>query len=262
MITITNQSKRYAGDNREPESFNTEILKCDKISLDSEKNFKILNSYGFSVIYISHGQILADGNILKSGDIIFNGKFTKAQITAKGASEFILLTFSLTKDSGLFACESQIIRSKYDLSEYFEKIYSLKYINDMLGGVKEAYLILILNSLNSSYLFSNSEQELFNRAYNYIENNIKQFITPTIVAEAMNCTVTHLNRIIRQHTSKSLGEFIAERRIIEIKQLCHFGFSNYEIAEKLSFPTTELLRKYFRYHAGINLKNYRMKKMH
>lgn len=260
MITVTDQSKKYIGSEREPASFTAEIFKCDKISLDKGKTFKIINSSGFSLLYVSKGQIMLDCHKLNNGDVLCLGRFTKTRIIGEHSAEFFYLTFSLSVEPRLFSGEPPIFYSKHEIAEYFEKLYSLRHLKEVLSGVKEAYLLLILNHLNTSLLFSTTEQQLFNTTYNYIENNIKQYLTPTSVADAMNCTVTHLNRIIRQHSGKSLGEFIAERRITEIKQLCRFGFSTNEIAEKLSFPTTELLRKYFRYHAGLSLKNYRIKK--
>jgi len=260
MITVTDQSKKYINGEREPESFAAEFLRCDKISLEPSKKFKIINSLSYSLIYVSHGIISFGESKLKNGDILCLGRFTKTEIFSENTAEFFWLTFSISTEPKFFLEEKPIFYAKHETAEYFEKIYSFKYLKEVLSGVKEAYLLLILNALNSSHLFSTTEQQLFNATYNYIENTVKQYLTPALVAEAMNCTVTHLNRVIRQHSGKSLGEFIADRRISEIKQLCRFGFSTSEIAQKLSFPTTELLRKYFRYHTGISLKNYKSQK--
>lgn len=262
MITVIDQSRKYVSENRDAEEISVNFIKCNKISLEKGNYFRQINSLECSAIFVTSGILSNEKNRVGIGDIFILNKFSKIKFTAETHTEILLLTFSISKDYNFLETSSKTFKADLQLTEYFESLYNFRYYNTALPGVKEAYLLLILNSLNTAYNSTSSEQRLYTATYAWIEKNIKSYITPQTAAKAMNCTVTHLNRIVRAHSGKSLGEIITDRRITEIKQECKHGLSIAQIAQKLDFSTPELLRKYFRYHTGTSIKKYILKNLY
>lgn len=256
MITITDQNSKYIEENREVEKVDIDFIKCNKTSLEKGNCFKQTNMLEYSIILVSNGTLSANNQRINSGDIYIAKKFSKIKFIAEKETEIIQLTFTVSKNLDLFENSLNILKADLEICEYFEKLYNFRYFNTVFSGVNEAYILLILNFINVTLRSSSFEQTLYKSTFNWIEENVKSYITPQVVAKAMNCTVTHLNRIVRAHSGKSLGDIIAERRITEIKQECKRGLNSSQIAQKLDFSTSELLRKYFHYHTGTSLKKY------
>ena len=126
--------------------------------------------------------------------------------------------------------------------------------------MNEGLLLNVLNTLNLLCDSPSAELNLYQNCCQWIEQHIACYITAKTVAEAMNCTVAHLNRVIKKHSGKCLSTNIAERRVSAIKYLIkEQTLTTKEIADRLAFESTELLCKFFKYHTGISIKEYREK---
>lgn len=129
---------------------------------------------------------------------------------------------------------------------------------DNLPGVNEGLLLNILNMLSIRYNYYSAELSLYQKCYEWIEQNAYRFISAEYVAEAMGCSVAHLNRTVKKYSNKCLSEMIAEARISAIKQFVKFSDSStQDMALNLGFESAELLRKFFKYHTGVSLKEYK-----
>ena len=152
---------------------------------------------------------------------------------------------------------SSIKESTFEMRQYAQTLYAMKNFDNHLPGTLESILMLILIEINLNFFLNTNERKLLKRSFEWIEANSKSNITASIVASAMNCSVAHLNRIMKQHTGKCLSELISQRRTFEIEQLyLNSNYTTKEIAEILDFESSELLRKYFKYHTGSSIKEY------
>lgn len=79
-------------------------------------------------------------------------------------------------------------------------------------------------------------------------------------AEKMAVSPNHLNKVIKQETGKSAGDFINDMLVMEIKALLRYSQLNIsEIAYQLDFTDTSHLAKFFKKHTGTTPTQYRQK---
>ena len=96
------------------------------------------------------------------------------------------------------------------------------------------------------------------KVLNYLKEINGSAVTAADVAEALGYSREHLNRIVKSIDNERLSDKIVKYRMENIKVLCEAkNLSIAEIAEKLGFYSRELLCKYFKYHMGISINNYR-----
>jgi AraC-like DNA-binding protein len=79
-------------------------------------------------------------------------------------------------------------------------------------------------------------------------------------AEKLSITSNHLQKIIKQETGKSAGEFIDDMLLMEIKALLRYTQLNIsEIAHQLEFTDASHLAKFFKKYTGLSPVAYRKK---
>lgn len=259
MIYTISTSTKYENGNRSYAQNTVEVIECGKNRY--EKDFFIrsgLNEY-HSLYWICSGSVLLkDEHVqLAKNTLIFVPKLYKISFSAMEDTTLLRLSFDYSGALPFSKSKKHILNATHEIQESLDRLYRVGLFNDALPGTAESYLLIVLNEMRSLINADYSYRKLFEDTHEWIAQNAKQDISASDVAAAMNRSIGHLNRIIRAHTDGSLSTLIAEQRISAIKQLCSYkGISAETIAKKLDFASPELLRKYFKYHTGIPLKQY------
>ena len=250
-------SKKYTSDGREPARTSLSIIKIKKNHLDSSFVYRSNLIENDALFLISSGSIEFENQKIESGNMIYISKYSAFHFLATNPTEMLEIVFNY---SGKFLSskKSRIIKAPLDTQELFHQIYRNNSFCNNLPGVNEGLLLNILNTLNILCNSYSVELNLYRRCHEWIEQNASYPITAEYAAEAMNCTVAHLNRTVKKYSGKCLSEMIIEARISAIKQFIKFSNSStQDIALKLGFDSSELLRKFFKYHTGVSLKDYK-----
>ena len=110
----------------------------------------------------------------------------------------------------------------------------------------------------SMYPHPEIETEITVNEEGTIENNSDRNITAENVADALDRSRAYLNRVIKSVDGSCLSEKIISSRIKRIQNLCSVeNLSLAEISQKLDFYSPELLCKFFKYHTGMSVSDYR-----
>ncbi|MDO5311764.1 MAG: AraC family transcriptional regulator, partial [Clostridia bacterium] len=135
------------------------------------------------------------------------------------------------------------------------------YFKNNLPGTREGILLSLVNDMKKNAASVSSEIALYKKACQWIEDNAADAISAQDVANALGLSREHLGRVIKAVGGESLCKKTAEFRIIEIKRLCaDKNLTLSDIAGELSFGSAELLCKFFKYHTGISVTEYRNNK--
>ena len=257
-MIYTVDNKKYISGVREPWQTSLTILRLQKLHLENSFVYHTNLIENDALFFISSGSIESENKIIESGNIIYVSKYSGFNFLATKPTELFEIVFNYSEKFILSSKKSYIIKAPLDTQELFNQIYRNHSFYDNLPGVNEGLLLSILNTLNILYNSYSAELSLYQKCQVWIEENAYRLITANDVAEVMGCTVAHLNRIVKKYSSKCLSEVIAEKRLSAIKQFVKYSNnSTQEIALKLGFESAELLRKFFKYHTGVSLKEYK-----
>lgn len=257
MIYMTDKDKYRHGERNE-KKISLDVVKSQKHHLGAGAVYKLPLSEHYILILIVSGSIIMDGYRAGKGNIISVSRFTKFELTSCEPADIISVVFDYSDGIELFTERLRVIKAPSDIREWVKRIYDNNFFCNLLDGVNEGLLLNVLNMLNILCNSRTLELNLYQKCREWIEQNSGKCITAEEVAEAMSCGVAHLNRMVKKHSGKCLCTIISEERIFRIKQLADSSeLSTKSIASKLDFGSAELLRKYFKYHTGISLKDYR-----
>ena len=147
-----------------------------------------------------------------------------------------------------------ITENAISMKEYVKRLHETDFYNEVVPAIREALLLILLDELWRSINTKNSDLQLYIRCMTWLEENVVRAITVADAAAAMGCSKEHLTRVVKRSSARALGDIIAQKRVENIKALASSGkYTIAEIAEILDFYSSELLRKYFRYHTGQSL---------
>ncbi len=97
-------------------------------------------------------------------------------------------------------------------------------------------------------------------AIDYIYNNLHSYITIEEVAGYVGFSKNYLNRIFKNETGFSIGEYIRLKKLETAENMLKFSDYSYaEIAEYLSFSSQSHFTKAFHKYSGMTPKQYRDK---
>lgn len=256
IYTIDN--KKYTLGEREPRKTSLTILRLQKLHLENMFLYHTNLVESDTLFLIFSGSIKSEENILGSGNIIYVSKYSSFKFLATEPTELFEIVFNYSEKLLLSSKKSYIIKAPLDTQELFNQIYRNHSFCGTLPGVNEGLLLNILNTLNILCNSYSVELSLYQKCHEWIEQNAFRPITAEYAAEAMGCTIAHLNRTVKKYSNKCLSKMITEARLSVIKQFVKFSNgSTQDIALKLGFESAELLRKFFKYHTGISLKEYK-----
>ena len=228
----------YSSESRRPGQTAVTVLSCKRLRLRA-------------------GEMSGEDKVGR-GNILSLCKFSSGRLTAEVDSELTEIAYEYSDSMVLFDLPLRIIRATQELQAYMHRIYLNSFYSGCLPGVNEGLLVNILNMLNLLCGSNTGEINLYQSFCVWLEENMPSCITAEQAANAMDCTVAHLNRIVKKQSGKCLSTVLNERRILAIRQLLQRdGCSTREIAARLGFETPELLRKFYKYHTGTSLSQYR-----
>lgn len=257
MIYALDDRKFIAG-KREPKQTSISILKLQKLEL--EKNFIYRSNFtdNDALFLVSSGCIEYESKKIESGNIVYVSKYSAFVFFATKNTVLFEISFNYSEKINLTTSKFQIIKAPLDAQELVTQMYRNNSFSNNLPGVNEGLLLSVINTLNILCNSCSGELSLYRRCAEWIEQNASHTITAEYAAEKMNCTVAHLNRTVKKHGGKCLSQMIADARIGAIKKFVKYSSnSTQEIAVKLGFGSSELLRKFFKYHTGISLNEYK-----
>ena len=260
MLQIINENDKYDDNfDRAYSSFSIQLIDCARYKCDSFKIKKRIMSEYYTILTVVKGNLsTSNGDDIERGALLFLPKFSNVMVESDENTEFIQIVF---KSSGLkasFPKNPKRLTVETDIFISIERLYRMFTFHNTIEGVREAILLDIINGLSKYFSAAYSEVSLYQRISQWIETNSERDITAEDVADALGYSREHLNRIVKSIDNENLSSKIAKYRIENIKSLCEAEeLSVAQIAEKLGFYSRELLCKYFKYHMGVSINEYR-----
>ncbi len=127
-----------------------------------------------------------------------------------------------------------------------------------------AYLDIIITKLARYYKQSWISQQTSNLTYqireleSLVDKHYKQYKLPREYADKMNLSPKHLNEICKKGLSKTVGDLIQERIILEVKRLLAYSHKNIsEIADELNFSDKSYFIRFFKKQTGVTPEQFR-----
>lgn len=254
----TADNKKYLHGSREPQEASLRLIQSRRLHLDSGDAYRIPVTESDTLFWLADGSLRFQGQRVEQGCVLFVAKFSCLHLTAENAAVLLEIRFSYSEEIPLLGEKSRLLRAPLELQGWFQKIDQGRLFQHRLPGADEGLLLNILDSLNLLCTSRSTELDLYQRCCQWLDRHIAEDINAESVAAAMGCTTAHLNRIVQKHSGKCLSVILADRKISAIRQMVQTGnASTAAIAARLHFQSPELLRKFFKYHTGRTLKEYR-----
>ncbi|MEM7549295.1 MAG: AraC family transcriptional regulator [Bacteroidota bacterium] len=125
------------------------------------------------------------------------------------------------------------------------------------------YLLTVLSEIKPIFLekrkfVNENTSRLVTQFKNALLDNIKNNPKPADMADLLNVSINHLNKVLKSNTQLSTSEWIAKRQVIEAQLLLkHSNSSVAEIAHYLGFEDPSYFSKFFQRHAQVTPSHYR-----
>ncbi|MBR2018907.1 MAG: helix-turn-helix transcriptional regulator [Clostridia bacterium] len=264
MIYTMNPTNQYATLERDSEQHFLELASCAKHHFCENHIWKILPSDQYTLICILSGSIRIqdfDREIVRN-DTLLCLNFSRLNLEIERNTEFIKITFRASPIAPILNCRQGgtplVVSGNFP---QIKKLYQMNNNKKIVVGVKEAILLDFLNDFNEHMNASSSELSLYKRACKWAETHSDAAISAQDVAIALNCSRAHLNRVMKLIDGECLSEKIVRYRLERIKNLCLIeNIAIWEIANRLGFYSPELLCKFFKYHTGMSISEYKRSK--
>lgn len=113
------------------------------------------------------------------------------------------------------------------------------------------------NKVKRHLMYSDSSFHI-SRAKIYIDNNLREVITPATVSDAIDLNQTYLSKIFKSEVGMTMGEYILEEKIKIAKELMAFSsYSLLEISNILHFTDQSHFTKKFKKVTGMTPKAFK-----
>ncbi|MBE7045478.1 MAG: helix-turn-helix transcriptional regulator [Ruminococcaceae bacterium] len=258
MIQITGTKNKYESMNREDTTYRFELIDC--VHYHPGDCIRCVHSYESHALFIVLSGTVQLGEFVcpeKKG--VFVPKFTNLSVCINSEAEFVRIIFDSTIPFSF--CSRQgfyVFGLTSEIRCFAERLIYLLSRPKIVPGAEEAVLLSILNELTLLRDAASPQMHLYDKVCLWIRENAHRPITAQETADAMNYSRAYLNRVLQATSGESLCEMITKTRMEEIKNLCHASdYSILEIAQKLGFLSAEHLCKFFKYHEGISISEYR-----
>ncbi len=126
-----------------------------------------------------------------------------------------------------------------------------------LKNMTENFLINISSVQAENNLVVSSETKVYRKAMNIIDENLCENLTVSDVAYMCNVSPTYLKKVFAKYTGLGVHKCILKSKIAYAKQLLDAGLSVSQIADKLSFSTSNYFSVVFRREMGISPMEYK-----
>ena len=261
MLCTMASTNQYATLERGSEQQFLELVSCTKHRFCENYLLKILPTDKRTLICVLSGSILikdAERVLVKNG-ILLSQSFSRLDLEIKPNTEFIKIVFLSSTIVPILNYRhggAPIVTSASFAQ--FHKLYQMSNNKKIAVGVKEAVLLDLLNDFNEHVHTPSSELSLYRRACEWAEAHSDRAISAQDVAAALKCSRAYLNRVVKKLDGECLSEKIVRYRLERIKNMCCLeNTSISKIANSLGFYSTELLCKFFKYHTGVSISEYK-----
>lgn len=263
MLQIISAARSYDAEDRSVVSYSTNLFYCIKCRAEIERTEQINTAGSYCLYYVLAGEMVIDNQVAKKGDMILFPRLSNVKVQIKEGAQWLCAMFDYSYEfSMIHKREYRLFYCTPVMREMAENLYSCHEYCSSLPGTKEAMLLVLLNEANRIAFSESKSIFIYEKALDWIDKNATRAISVEEVASVVGCTREHLNRVFRMASGKSVGTRIAMARIWEIEQLCRVEtLSSGDIAKRLDFSSVELLCKFFRYHKGVSLSQYRLAHM-
>lgn len=260
------------------------------LSYITEKNIDFSRSHTFHELLIAlDGELSVDTNghivTIRPGSLLYIGPQVqrRLKIFPDVPIKYVLIDFDIVKnpDQGDFPAKSWILDEQHLVQRLFHNQTaicrdngSVRMCIDQICGIMEQNLVGAPSQLSamlsnlllcSMQCFSGSlvrqkpimanENHLTNKAIRvneYIRNHFTESITVQVVADALNYSPRHLQRIIMEYYSASFSDLLLQYRLALAKNLLGLSGDSIEtISEKCGFSSIRSFEKNFKEHIGI-----------
>jgi len=207
-----------------------------------------------SLFFISPGQVheFESWQNLKGGTIMFTEDFfLQNQQNKDKLFELSFLDNIYFNPNLLLQCQDY-----FTFKNYIDLLVSEKKRAIPNREILQSLLHILLLQVQRSIETANNVNAkrsivLFKRFKTMLASNFTRALTPAYYAQQLNITQHHLNRIVKEITSKTTTEVIKARTILEAKRLLTFtDLSVSEIASELNYFDSSYFSKIFKAEAG------------
>lgn len=198
---------------------------------------------------------------LQKNDCLLLPRFTAYTFCASAETELLVAEFHLEGELPLREQGISLFSGAIEAKDLFSRLCNTARASDG-NGVEEAIVWLLLDTLKMRSCGNGKKWELYLEICEWAEENARRAATVEELAERLQYTPEHLNRIVKEFGETTVSGLLIKRRVEMIEFFAETGnYTIAEIAKALEFFSPELLRKYYRYHTGESLsKRLREKK--
>ncbi len=232
--------------------------------------------------YLTSGEIFIqvenDSVLLKEGEMIlipanvpisiryynqtvgFMGGFSSDYITDLSQSVIERFEFLRYHNTTRFTFESE---QKDRVNILFDSLLNIFKTSNGESKLIHTYLLCLLQELadnTGEQLVKTPSNQLSHRFLELLLNDNYKKYKPADFAQELSVTVNHLNKSVRQASSKSVSQWIDERLIVNAKILMHNPkMSIAEIANELSIEDQSYFARKFKQYEGVSPSEYRLR---
>ena len=259
MIYIKDNTNSYKNACRGFREYSLKLIEISKYKLETEYTYHVDPGDYHCAFYVISGSVKFESSRIIKKDLFFVPKFSVTSFCAEETTELIRIAFDYSNPIPILKDHKlHVIHSTSEMRSQIKKLQTLSLFKDSLPGTGEAVLLNILNDADKIAVSGSNDIALYNKTYEWIESNAQTAVSAEDAAAAMHCSREHLNRVVKTVSGCNLSTLIAKERLWAVEQLCAVkSLSAADIAQKLDFGSAELLCKFFKYHKGMSLSQYR-----
>lgn len=197
---------------------------------------------------------------IEGGAILFTTKFIHQ---LKERNEISELTFldNIFSNPSIHLSPLEFEKYLYIVHVLFMEIKSTSVNWAIVKALFSALLISIQQAIDTSLIkaTSNRNTEVYKQFKHFLELHYKENRATGFYAHLLHVSERHLNRLLKETTSKTAAEMIRGRSILEARRLLHFTDLNIsEIADALGYPDHSYFTKLFKKETGQTPYTYRL----
>ena len=245
---------------------------------DSTYNFKGESHNFWECVYVTEGTICvsADERVynLKSGEIIIHQplEFHKFYITSENGAHLVIFSFDLEGELSSFLRQKVVMLSKEEkqimqlLLNYirgnketndFNFLQYVQQKSDFSGYMQTVtsyiYLLLLslVNSKNTGRVSTDYNSKIFEKAINYMNDNLYSKVLISEIASFCNISPTVLKSIFKKYSGISIHKYFVNMKMRKAVEMLKNGYNVTEVSMQLGFCSQPYFTSAFKREFGV-----------
>ncbi len=241
------------------------------------------DSYELVMVLSGRGTFIYDKNshILSKGDIFLSDPYVEHEIHINPTETLTVLYIFISIDqkdniigqnneekliANFLNQHRQILHNQYQLNAYllfFETFtQNPKYKNNVwLYRIFENFIIncldiLTINAQNEIFTNKKYETNLFEKALDYIDQNLEKKLSAQIISQAVNTSKRNLYILFRKNLDRSVHDYIYERKISLAEHYLKMNLSVTETASLVGIESLSYFNKLFNKYVKMSPREY------